>query len=126
MTGINIMLVDKVKLILQNDANVEFAYIFGSYADNTFTDRSDVDVAVYFKEYNFDIHLALSFKISQITTKDTDLVVLNKAKNLYLLEDIIQKGILLKDDEDKRIDFELLKHHQFIDFIEFKKRIYAA
>jgi len=120
------MLIDKVKLILQNDANVEFAYIFGSYADNTFTDRSDVDVAVYFKEYDFDKHLELMTKISQATKKDTDLVVLNKAKNLYLLEDIIQKGILLKDDEDKRIDFELLKHHQFIDFIEFKKRIYAA
>ena len=120
------MLMDFVKKVLKSDTNVEFAYLFGSYSDNTFTERSDVDIAVYFKEYNFDIHLALSFKISQITTKDTDLVVLNKAKNLYLLEDIIQKGILLKDDEDKRIDFELLKHHQFIDFIEFKKRIYAA
>ena len=117
---------DLVKKVLKSDTNVEFAYLFGSYSDNTFTERSDVDIAVYFKEYNFDIHLALSFKISKITTKDTDLVVLNKAKNLYLLEDIIQKGILLKDDEDKRIDFELLKHHQFIDFIEFKKRIYAA
>ena len=94
------MLIDKVKLILQNDANVEFAYIFGSYADNTFTDRSDIDIAVYFKEYNFDIHLSLSFRISQATTKDTDLVVLNKAKNLYLLDDILRKGVLLKDDED--------------------------
>ncbi len=120
------MLIDKVKLILQNDTNVEFAYIFGSYADNTFTDRSDVDVAVYFKEYNFDIHLSLSFRISQATTKDTDLVVLNKAKNLYLLDDILRKGVLLKDDEDKRIDFELLKHHQILDYKEFKKSINAA
>jgi len=119
------MLIDKVKSILQNDANVEFAYIFGSYADNTFTDRSDVDVAVYFKEYDFDKHLELMTKISQATKKDTDLVVLNKAKNLYLLEDIISKGIVLKDSE-RRIDFELRKHHAYLDYIEFKKRIDAA
>ena len=111
--------------ILEGMPNVEFGYLFGSYADGSFNDRSDVDVAIYFKEYDFDEHLTLISEISKITNKDTDLTILNKVKNLYLLEDIISKGIILKDS-DKRIDFELLKHHQFIDFIDFKKRIYAA
>jgi len=119
------MLIDLVKKVLLSDSNVEFAYLFGSYADKSFTDRSDVDVAVYFKNYNLDTHLEIMYKISKATTKDTDLVVLNKAKNLYLLEDIISKGILLKDSE-KRIDFELRKHHEYLDYIEFKKRIDAA
>jgi len=119
------MLIDLVKKVLQQDSNVEFAYIFGSYVDKTFTQRSDVDVAIYFKNYTFDKHLELSFKISKVTLKDTDLTVLNKAKNLYLLEDIISKGVLLKDSE-KRVDFELNKHHQYLDYIEFKKRINAA
>ena len=79
---------------------------------------------MYFKDYDFNKHLELMSKISKITQKDTDLVVLNKAKNLYLLEDIISKGILLKDSE-KRIDFELRKHHEYLDYIEFKKRIDA-
>jgi len=118
------MLINQLKEVLQNYSNISFAYLFGSYADETFTDRSDVDVAVYFKDYDFNKHLELMSKISKITQKDTDLVVLNKAKNLYLLEDIISKGILLKDSE-KRIDFELRKHHEYLDYIEFKKRIDA-
>jgi len=118
------MLINQLKEVLQNNSNISFAYLFGSYADETFTDRSDVDVAVYFKDYDFNKHLELMSKISKITQKDTDLVVLNKAKNLYLLEDIISKGILLKDSE-KRIDFELRKHHEYLDYIEFKKRIDA-
>ena len=37
----------KVKQLVQNyfeeNKNIEFGYIFGSYADETFNDRSDVD-----------------------------------------------------------------------------------
>lgn len=110
---------------LKDMPNIEFGYLFGSYADGSFTQRSDVDVAVYLGNCSFDEQLSASFELSRVLKKDVDLVVLNSAKNLYLLEDIITKGLLLKD-ADKRIDFELKKHHQFIDFIEFKKRIYAA
>jgi len=110
---------------LQNDANVEFAYLFGSFADGSFNDRSDVDLALYLKKVDFDTQLKISFDLSKVLKKDVDLVVLNKAKNLYLLDDIIQKGIVIKDS-DKRVDFELRKHHQFLDFVEFKKRIYVA
>ncbi len=119
----------KVKQLVQNyfkeDKNIEFGYVFGSYADETFNDRSDVDIAVYLTEFNFDIELSIHFELSRLLNKNVDLVVLNKAKNLYLLEDIMQKGFLLKDG-DKRFDFEVRKHHQFVDFIEFKKRIYAS
>ena len=120
---------NEILLILENllkdDINVSFGYLFGSYADGSFKDWSDVDVAVYLKETGFDIELTLHYEISKALNKDIDMTVLNKTKNLYLLEDIINKGILLKDSE-KRIDFELKKHHQFIDFVEFKKRIYVA
>jgi predicted nucleotidyltransferase len=110
---------------LQSDTNVEFAYLFGSFADGSFNDRSDVDLALYLKKVDFDTQLKISFELSKVLKKDVDLVVLNKAKNLYLLDDIIQKGIVIKDS-DKRVDFELRKHHQFLDFVEFKKRIYVA
>ena len=110
---------------LQDDANIEFAYLFGSFADGSFNDRSDVDLALYLKKVDFDTQLEISFELSKVLKKDVDLVVLNKAKNLYLLDDIIQKGIVVKDS-DKRVDFELIKHHQFLDFVEFKKRIYVA
>jgi len=106
-------------------STITAAYLFGSFADGSFNDRSDVDLALYLKKVDFDTQLKISFDLSKVLKKDVDLVVLNKAKNLYLLDDIIQKGIVIKDS-DKRVDFELRKHHQFLDFVEFKKRIYVA
>ena len=110
---------------LASDSNVEFAYLFGSYADGTYNDRSDVDIAVYLSQSDFDTQLKVSFNLSSAIKKDVDLVVLNSVKNLYLLDDILQKGKLLKDS-NKRIEFELKKHHQILDYKEFKKSIDAA
>jgi len=110
---------------LQEMTNVEFAYLFGSYTDGSFTQRSDVDVAVYLSDVSFDEQLSVSFELSRILKKDVDLVVLNSTKNLYLFNSIFKKGILLKDSK-KRLEYELRKHHQFLDFLEFKKRIHAA
>lgn len=114
-----------LKEILEKIENVKFAYLFGSYADETFTDRSDVDIALFLDDVTFDNQLIVHDALSRELNKDIDLVILNRTKNLYLLEDIITKGILIKDG-DGRIDFELKKHHQYIDYIEFKKRINAA
>jgi len=118
-------IVQILKKHLKDESDVKFAYLFGSYADGTFSDRSDVDVALYLKETDFDTQLKINFDLSRLLKKDVDLVVLNKIRNLYLLDDIIQKGIVLKDC-DMRIDFELKKHHQILDYKEFKKSIDAA
>jgi len=76
--------------LLLNDS-VIFAYLFGSFA-----------------------------KGKQTSSSDVDLVVLNSVKNIYLLEDILKNGIILKDDE-KRVDFELLKEHEILDYKAFKR-----
>ena len=110
---------------LQTMPNVKFGYLFGSYADGSFTQRSDIDIALYLDDYSFDNQLRISSDLSYALKKDVDLVVLNSARNLYLLDDILQKGILLKDSEI-RVDFELKKHHQILDYKEFKKSIHAA
>ncbi len=110
---------------LQKNSNIIFGYLFGSYADGSYNDRSDIDIALYLVDNSFDAQLSISFELSRTLKKNIDLTVLNTIKNLYLSEDILNKGIVIKDS-DKRIDFELKKHHQFIDFIEFKKRIYVA
>ena len=110
---------------LKEIPNVEFGYLFGSYSDGSFHDRSDVDIALFLDDYSFDEQLSVSFELSRVLQKDVDLVVLNSVKNLYLLDDILQKGILIKDSKI-RVEYELKKHHQILDYKEFKKRIYAA
>lgn len=114
-------IVKKIKSI----ENVQFAYLFGSYFNNSYTDKSDVDIAVYLKDTSLDSRLQLNYELSKLLRKDVDLIVLNEVKNIYLLEDILQNSFLLKDDE-KRVDFELVKQHDILDFKEFRKMIDAA
>jgi len=108
-----------------NNKTISFGYMFGSYANDTYTNDSDIDIALYLSDRSLDNKLQLNYELSKLLKKDVDLVVLNEIKNIYLLDNIIQKSILIKDS-DKRIDFELTKQHDIIDYKEFKRMIDAA
>lgn len=116
---------NQLKHILNLDNNVRFAYLFGSYAKGDFTDKSDVDIAVYLYDDNLDAKLTLHHKLETYLQKNVDIVYLNDVKNIYLLESIITEGILIKDDEERAM-FEVKKQHEIIDFKNFKKYIDAA
>ncbi len=111
--------------ILHSDDNIAFAYLFGSYADGSFSDGSDVDIAVYLQDYSLDAKLTLHYKLEKEFHKKVDLVCLNDIKNIYLLESIFTKGIVVKESEERAI-FEVEKQHIIIDFKNFKKYIDAA
>ncbi len=117
----------KRKLIglLNKDKNVEFAYLFGSYADGTYTQKSDVDIALFLKDTSLDAKLALHHQLQKALRKEVDLVILNSVKNIYLIESILKSNILLKDHPDRPF-FELKKHHEVLDFKIFRKYIDAA
>ena len=59
------------------------------------------------------------------TNKEIDLVVLNRTKNLFLIEDIINNSTLLKDN-DKHIEYKVYKWMEIIDFKELDKRLDSA
>jgi len=119
-------IIPKLQEALSSEQNIEFGYLFGSYADGTQSDRSDVDLALYLNDTNFNNQLDIHAKILRVVpTKEIDLIVLNTAKNLYLLDDIFKKGQVIKDSEE-RLDFEVRKEHQILDYKEFKKSIDAA
>jgi len=115
----------KIKAIIKSEENILFAYIFGSYAKGEQTNNSDIDIALYLKEYSFDYYLGIIKKLQIATNKEVDLVVLNRAKNLFLIEDIINNSILLKDN-DKRIEYEVYKWMEIVDFKELDKRLNSA
>lgn len=57
-------LLEKINKTLMNERKVLFAYIFGSFARNEFRKDSDIDIAVYVKNYkklplNFEQKLSL-------------------------------------------------------------------
>ncbi len=51
--------------------------------------------------------------------------MLNDVKSYRLLKDILYKGRVLKDGENRPM-FEVQKQHEIIDFFDFKRMIDAA
>lgn len=115
------LLIQKLQIL----KNVEFAYLFGSYADGSQKASSDVDIAVFLSKTDLDSELQVNYELSKFLKKDVDMLVLNSAKNLSLLDAVLKKGIVLKDSE-KRVDFELRTQHDILDYKEFKRIIDAA
>jgi len=120
---------NEVLILLKNKLSdmdvILFGYLFGSYATNQQTNKSDVDVALYLKAVDFDTKLQINYELSKLLKKDVDLVVLNDIKNIYLMENIMKNGIIIKD-HNKRVDFEIMKHHDILDYKVFRKYIDAA
>ncbi len=109
-----------------------FAYLFGSSADNSETPLSDIDIAVFLagdrKEAFFNTKLSLHADLCRILKRDDiDIVVLNAATNIILLEQIANNGMVLFDtDVDLRKEFEQKIMHRAIDFKEQRMSLMNA
>jgi len=119
----------QIKNILNNFEELEFAYLFGSYTNDTANEYSDIDIAVYIKnEYNnFDTILKIHHALEISLKKEIDIVSLNKIKNFELLKSIFDDGIILIDSKDDTRDmFELNKTHEMQDYKVFKRFLDVA
>ncbi|MBV1821552.1 nucleotidyltransferase domain-containing protein [Bacteroidales bacterium MSK.15.36] len=100
--------------------NINFAYIFGSYARGEENINSDIDIAIMPKEINMDKMSGLFVRGNlielgkSIFKKDIDIVFLN-ADSVFLKYKIIQEGIVIKDSRD-RITFESIVLREYFDF----------
>jgi len=118
---------DILSQVMSRSQNVLFAYLFGSHITGMITESSDLDVAVYLDKKHADIddYLSLHSALSRaLKTDKIDLVILNNANNLILLDSIVRHGILvIEKDKDRREEFELRVLHSAIDFREQRKAI---
>ena len=116
-----------LKRFLEEEKEVIFAYLYGSYARGKTHPFSDVDIAVYLRENDFKTYMQLLAKLPEIG-KEIDLRVLNDASPLFKYK-VIKEGKLLvnKDDEllKKFIYETLIEALEIKDIIEEmrKKRI---
>ena len=114
----------KIENLLANEENVKFTYLFGSHADGTMREKSDVDLAIFFYNDSLERQLRLHHTLQKALKKEIDLVNLNRIKNLRLLESILRNGIVVKDHEERA--YGVCKEHDIIDFKVFQKMIHAA
>ena len=107
---------------------VLFAYVFGSLGTDRETPQSDMDIAVHLDpdagRDPFDTRLLLYGELSRALKRDRiDLVILNTARNMVLLHDILTRGTLVYDRApDLRKAWEQRTLHMAIDFVEHRRR----
>jgi predicted nucleotidyltransferase len=110
---------ETLKKKLVQDPNIVFALIYGSHAKASQHSRSDLDLAVYFKNPPLGLNLLdLIHELSEHTRKEIDLVVLNHA-SAFLRHQVMKYGIRLfvQDEviyrrfrEQTMTDYEIYKY----------------
>lgn len=98
---------DKFLEYIKKEGNIKVAYLFGSYADDTYNENSDIDIAVMYKddmdEYD---HAGKSIDVSRVFGDiPVDYIDLEKV-NVFLQFEILKKGkIIYCENEDDLIQF---------------------
>lgn len=114
---------ENIAKVLENEPEILFAYIFGSYAKGVQNEKSDIDIAVYLKDENileknplFPSRLAIKVEKILAEKKIVDVRVLN-GSTLRFKNQVLRYGkLLFSKDEKKRIEFETLSLDHYYDF----------
>ncbi|MCS7232378.1 MAG: nucleotidyltransferase domain-containing protein [Elusimicrobiota bacterium] len=106
-------IISKIKELLHDEEKVIFAYLYGSFIEDEFS--NDIDIAVYSSEIDsiFSFQADLKIKISDqirnlgfdISPDEIDLRVINNVDYDFLIE-VLDKGVLIVDkDSELRAQF---------------------
>lgn len=105
---------------LEAEADVVFAYLFGSQSTGKAGPRSDIDVAVYLRDDGvdaFETRLRLAGVLARaIGTDALDVVVLNTAPLSLAGRILTTRRVLVDHQPHQRHLFESLTARQFVDF----------
>lgn len=118
-------IIDATREALRSRGELLAAYVFGSVARGTATARSDLDLAVLFKEQpgpglsglGFD----LAFELEQTLKRKLDVVVLNGC-SADLVHRVLRDGVLvLESNRHARVAFEVRARAQFFDLAPLRR-----
>ena len=116
-------LIPKLKSILSRDADILFAYLFGSTAEDREHSESDIDVAVYLNPEQWNILKKDKQILGELALclhrDDVNLHILNVTPLLLQFEIISQGKIIFCRDEQTRVDFETDVLYRYFDMKPF-------
>ena len=114
-------LIPRLESYFASRPEVEFAYLFGSYAESRETPLSDVDIAIFLgdhvqrREY-FDLRLRMMVDVSHlIHTNEIDLIILNEANICLAYHAVSTREVLYERDPNSRIEFEARTIDRYLD-----------
>ncbi|MGI1691783.1 type VII toxin-antitoxin system MntA family adenylyltransferase antitoxin [Thermoanaerobacter uzonensis] len=88
-----------LKEFFKNKENIVMAFLFGSVAKGKATKESDIDIAVYLKEYDEKFVYGLWNELEDLLKRDVDLIVLNIANATVAWEALRGKKIIINDHD---------------------------
>ncbi len=92
---------EKIKHVLE-EYQIEKIVLFGSYANGTATEKSDVDLVVDYGEYCRGLKcIQFQRQLEEVLEKEVDVVNIKQVP-LYLVEDVLKEGVLLYENQQKR------------------------
>ncbi|AAM25646.1 type VII toxin-antitoxin system MntA family adenylyltransferase antitoxin [Caldanaerobacter subterraneus] len=114
---------ETLKEFFRNKDNIVMAFLFGSVAKWKATKESDIDIAVYLKEYDEGFVYNLWNELEDLLKRDVDLVVLNIANATVAWEALRGKKIII-NDHSFYINYMLEVSREAEDFREVIRDIY--
>jgi predicted nucleotidyltransferase len=114
--------VESIIKVLENERDILFAYLFGSYAKGTQNEKSDIDIAVYLIDEKilekYPLYTSrLAIRIENILDKKkVDVRILNGSTLRFRNQVLMHGKLLHSKDEKKRIEFETLSLAKYYDF----------
>jgi predicted nucleotidyltransferase len=124
MKVINIQQVTQT--IRENFPDIAFAYLFGSSQDGIVKDRSDIDIALYYKGNDIFIRFRIEEQLEKAIGNEIliDIVELQKTSNYILAFEALRGKLLFVRDEymDDYINFYTLTCRRYEDEIYRMKK----
>lgn len=104
----------ELQTYFEKNKQIDFVLIFGSIISNKFSDLSDIDIAVHFKEPLDLLFIgSIVYDLENITSRKIDLIELN---DLYKKNPLLAYNIIGKS--------EVLIMKNFTKYAEFKKNTF--
>ena len=116
-------ILEKLKDYFNKKENVIMAFLFGSLSKGKVHRHSDIDIAIYLKEYDIKEVEKIWDELEDLLKKDIDLIVLNNAKPLVAFEAIRGEKIIIRNN-DFYTDYMLEVSSEAIDLKEFILDLY--
>jgi predicted nucleotidyltransferase len=112
----------QIKQILASDKNIEIAFLFGSAAAGKLRDNSDADIALLLRhvpgaQKRLDFRLDVAGKISELTERETDIVVLNTAGSLLKYQTARNGKLIFERHKGLAKKFRLAAINEYFDYL---------
>lgn len=124
------LIVKEINRYFADKKNISTIYLFGSFAKNFDRKDSDIDIAVLFKKNldkleRFNLVLEFALELENILGKKIDIIDIENADPFFIHQVMLGKIIVVDNDTERRVSFEVDKRRTFFDMQPFYELYYA-